>query len=115
MNTEEIVKGGALETTETTETTETAAPAITNDEYAELAGLRASQNELKLRGWDLQEFVKNGEAQLAEARKQLDEVREKLEETTVTLQTRFEAVIAPHGFTGSVTISDEVPHVITQN
>ncbi len=116
MNTEDIARDGTLEpVVEATAVRDAgAAPAVTHEEYLELATLRQRQNELKLQGWDVQDFVRRAKEELDIAEGKLGEIREELDTTTATLQTRFSEVVSPHGFTGMVTIADTEPHVITQ-
>ncbi len=80
---------------------------ISEEEFRELATLRAMQLNLKDKGYNLFEYLEINKAQYEEASKQLVEVRSELEEVGAKIQSRFTEVLEPLGFAGAnVTLND---------
>ena len=80
---------------------------ISEEEFRELATLRAQQLNLKDKGYNLYEYLESIKAQTAEAERQLKEVQDNLVEVTNRLNTRFNEVLEPLGLSGNVTIDDK--------
>ena len=129
MSISEIVKNGQIaaeeEVVESTATQSTE-PAVSDEEYDELRQLQAKQTLLNANGYQLvkfiaqakaqvEEFVANGNAQIAQAEARQAEIDAELAETTTALQTRFGDITTKYGMTGvaSVNIAETSPHFIT--
>lgn len=94
---------------------------ISDSEYAELSEATNAEQAVKLRCWDIQEYINNVNAQkdqldeaLSNANEQLEEAKSTLVSTRSQLRTTFDKIFGPFGLDNKmVSVSQTSPHEVT--
>jgi|GEM_PF-4983537 len=89
-------------------------PALSAEQYQQMAGVNARIKDLKQYGYDLREHLDNLRKDIVQVEEALDNARKELEEKTQEMQECFDNfILKPYGLTGEITIADTEPHYIT--
>ena len=91
-----------------------ARPAITDEQYAQMAEINARIRDLKQFGFDLREHIDGMRSEIERLEGELEKARTELVERTKDMQTCYDDfILAPYNITGQIAISDSSPHYIT--
>ena len=91
-----------------------ARPAITDEQYAQMAAINARIRDLKQFGFDLREHIDGMRTEIARLDGELEKARDELVERTKDMQKCYDDfILAPYGITGQIAIADTTPHYIT--
>lgn len=94
---------------------------ISEEQFAEISKVTNEEQVIKLKCWDVQEYLNkaekakmNLETDIANAKRQLDEATQELEQIRTQLKIEFDKVFEPMGLSNkTISISQTAPHIIS--
>ncbi len=91
-------------------------PALSEDEYEDLFGLKQRVQELRAIRSDAFDAIDNLKQQLELAQNQFDNINQSLRSTNQQFELKFRELMAKHGINGgNISVADTPPHYITTN
>lgn len=112
----EIPEGGKVDLEEGARpgaSDEKSPPAITHEQFVELAELDGKIRQLKEQGFEVREALDRINAEQQAAQNELNRLRGELEAAANEFSEKFQAYVGPFGIQGPVNITQSEPHYVT--